>query len=206
MAKVATDSAGEEVLEREAAAIRTLGALLEPPLSAPRILVEEQGLLLLASVAWRPRHRPWLLDADFARSLGAFFRAGVIEGPDGLRGPGHGDFAPWNLLQASNNAVLVDWESAAPDLPAFHDVCHWLVQVHSLLGRPSSKELLRGIERGEGWIGAAIRSYAEGAGLDPKDATAGMISYLRNELRKPRTSHDRVGVSARARLLYELGG
>ena len=206
VAKVATDRAGEEALEREAAAIRRFGPLLLPPLSAPRILAEGQGLLFLAPVSWRPRQRPWVLDADLARAIGALFRTGVIEGPVGLHGPAHGDFAPWNLLQTPNDAILVDWESAAADLPAFHDVCHWLIQAHALLGHPSSEELLRGLEHGEGWMGAAIRGYAEGAGLDPTDVTAGMISYLQIERPKPRTSRERAAVSARMRLLGALGG
>ena len=63
-----------------------------PPLSAPRILVEDQGLLLLAAVPWRVRPSPWVLEPDIAGALGAFFRSGAIDGPDGPRGPAHGDF------------------------------------------------------------------------------------------------------------------
>ena len=184
VAKVAIGVEGAESLAREAAAIETLGAHLPRPLSAPRIIAEEPGLLLLEAVEWRPRDSPWVLEEGVARALGGFFRSGASDGDLGPIGPAHGDCAPWNLLQTSDALVLIDWESAAAALPAFHDVCHWLVQAHVLLGRPSRSELLRGLQRGEGWVGAAIASYAAGAELPSSDAPSAMASYLKTSTRK----------------------
>ena len=58
LAKVATDKDGALSLEREAVAIRTFGSALKPPLLAPGILEEKEGLLLFEAVPWVPRRRP----------------------------------------------------------------------------------------------------------------------------------------------------
>ena len=133
-------------------------------------------------------------------------RSGAIEGEAGVVGPSHGDFAPWNLLVTGKRAVLVDWESATANGAAFHDVCHWLVQAHSLLGNPSHDDLLAGLQRGEGWVGAALEGYADGAGVSPADAVHGMTAYLRarRSTAAPQTRRDHEAILGRYRLLQTL--
>jgi aminoglycoside phosphotransferase (APT) family kinase protein len=80
-------------------------------------------------------------------------------------GATHGDFAPWNLLRTDRGWLLIDWESASRDSPAFYDVFHHLVQSNVLLGRPSRRALLDGVT-GHGAIGLLLRTYARAAGLD----------------------------------------
>jgi hypothetical protein len=209
MAKVATGIAGREALAREVAAIERLGPLLSKPLSAPRVLATAPGLALLEVVRWRPRPRPWQLDEDLAAGLGAFFKAGRRgEGADEV-GPAHGDFAPWNVLRTIEGRwALVDWESASDQAPPFHDLCHYIVQAHSLLGRPSRDAVLQGLRYGHGHVGRAIQAYAEEADLHPADCTRHMKNYLRatNPTLRPNTAGERRGLSRRRRLLEALGG
>jgi hypothetical protein len=207
VAKIAMDSDAARALDREAAFIESLGPRLPPPLSVPDILHREPGLLLLEAVEWRPRRNPWRLEAEVAHAVGAFFKNGVQESPE-LVGPAHGDFAPWNLLRTGSGWVLIDWEDAALNQPPFLDLCHYLVQAHALLGRPSSRVLLEGFSEGKGWVGRSIRAYAEGAGLPAVQAESALRSYLivsPSRLR-PRTPEERDGLTARRRLLASLGG
>lgn len=174
VAKVATDSDDALALKREAAALATLGPTLPAPLSAPSVVAVEPGVLVLDAVRWRPRPRPWRLDAEIAAAMGQFHRAGAV---DGHRGPVHGDFAPWNLLRTASGWVLIDWESADAAGEPFTDLFHYLMQAHTLLHRPSAVALLRGLRDGEGWVGAAVRAYAAAAGLSPADALPGFRAY-----------------------------
>lgn len=205
LAKIAGDEEGAQALDREATMIRTLGALLPPPLSAPRIITQEPGLLLLETVLWRPRLRPWRLDEEVARALGAFFRAGATD-TYALAGSAHGDCAPWNLLRTERGWVLVDWESGATAQPPFFDLLHYLIQSHTLLGRPSRQALLEGFGHGRGWVGRAVHAYAQGAGLPVEEASVQLKSYLRGiEARLlPMTNGERDGTPARRRLLEQL--
>jgi hypothetical protein len=206
MAKVATDADAARALDQEAANIEALGRLLPPPLAAPGILSREPGLLLLEAVDWRPRWSPWRLDEAAAHALGVFFRTGARDGAE-LLGPAHGDFAPWNLLQTKDGWALIDWEDAATEQRPYFDLCHYLVQSHALLGRPSLRSLLEGFCDGKGWVGGTVRAYADGAGLPAAQAHAFLKSYLvvsPSKLR-PRTAEERDGLTARRRLLVELG-
>jgi hypothetical protein len=208
VAKVATSGDAARALDQEAASIQALGRLLPAPLSAPRILCREPGLLLLEAVEWRPRLFPWSMDEVVAHALGRFFRVEVRERPMGLAGPAHGDCAPWNLLQTEQGWVLIDWEDASSDQLPFFDLCHYLVQAHVLLGRPSSRVLLEGFRDGKGWVGRSVRAYAEGAGLPAAEAQPFLRDYLvvsPSRLR-PRTPEERDGLTARRRLLASLGG
>ena len=112
-----------------------------------------------------------------ARGLGELFRSGKRAIDGGWVGPAHGDCAPWNLLRTSHGWVLVDWESAG-EAPAFHDVCHFVVQSHALLGRPSATEVIDGFQRRRGWVGRAISVYAEAADLSPESARDALAGYL----------------------------
>jgi hypothetical protein len=203
VAKVATDPVGTAALEREAEAIRAYGSLLPAPLAPPRILDAAPGLLLLEPVAWRPRPQPWRLDPDVAHALGGFYRSGVDDGADG--GLAHGDFAPWNLLKTDRALVLLDWESARGDAPAFFDLCHFVIQSHTLLGQPSWDEVLAGFREGSGWVGAAVRGYADGAHLPAGRALDALESYLQATAVSVDSDGQKAGSRARLRLLRRLG-
>jgi energy-coupling factor transporter ATP-binding protein EcfA2 len=177
VAKVARADDADRALEHEARSIERFRAQLPPPITAPTILERSPGLLLLEPVAWRPRWRAWQIDEEVAGAMGALFRSSHAKGPD-LVGAAHGDWAPWNMLRTATGWVLVDWEEATDAAPPFYDLCHFLVQSHALLGRPSLGELLRGFRGGEGWIGKGLRSYAEEADLSVGDAESFLISYL----------------------------
>jgi aminoglycoside phosphotransferase (APT) family kinase protein len=195
--------AGTDALHKEAEAIRNCGQLLPPPLTAPRILGTGGGVLLLEPVAWRPRERPWHLEPEVGRAVGAFYRRGV----DARRGEGfaHGDFAPWNLLETDQGLVLLDWESAREDAPPFFDLCHFLVQSHTLLGQPSWEHLVNGFRRGDGWVGAAVRAYADGAELSAEEAMAALESYLLTTAGSMDADGERAGGRTRHQLLRQLG-
>jgi energy-coupling factor transporter ATP-binding protein EcfA2 len=177
VAKVARTDDGISALEHEAASIERFRVHLPPLITAPTILERSPGLLLLEPVSWRPRWRAWRLDEEVARAMGAFFRSTRTEGPE-VVGGAHGDWAPWNMLQTAVGWVLVDWEDASDGAAPFYDLCHHLVQSHALLGRPTLQELLRGFRRGDGWVGNAVRSYAEEAHENEVDAQSFLIVYL----------------------------
>lgn len=176
VAKVALDQAGRRALEWEASALRTLGPLLLAPLRAPRILHQDDGLLLLEAVRWHPRLRPWKLPADVAYALGGLYTTGQSTKETG---PAHGDFAPWNLLETEEGWVAVDWESAHAEAPPFYDLFHFLVQSCTLLGRPSQEAVLQGVEAAEGGVARLISAYADGAGISADDARRHFLTYLR---------------------------
>lgn len=197
VAKVATTPEAEEALRREARAIATWGGLLRPPLRAPSILAEGDGVLLLEAVTFRARRRPWVLPPAVARAVGALEREGVS----------HGDLAPWNLLEGEGGYVLVDWESAGP-LPApAWDLCHWLVQAHALLGRPRRGELLAALE-GLGPFGEAVAGYLAEASVPLEELSRHIREHLERSRSglDPRTPDGLRGLRAREALLHELGG
>jgi hypothetical protein len=179
--KIARDSIGSEALRRERWALETLGALLPHPLFAPRVLDHEEGVLVLEPVEWRVRSQPWKLDPEVAYALGRFFRA-TATASDGSTGAWHGDCTPWNLLRAERGWALVDWENAETDKPAFFDVFHFLVQASVELRRPTKGSIIRGLEQ-DGWVGASIRAYGNGADIDLREAASLFSEYLRKSLR-----------------------
>jgi hypothetical protein len=206
LGKMANGREGIEALESEEAALKALGPELPAPLSGPRILAAQPGLLLLDVVDWRPRGRPWVLEEEVAEALGAFFRSGAREVAGDLVGPTHGDCAPWNLLRGEHGWTLVDWESASSNGAPFEDVCHYIVQGCALLGRPSVDEVLDGFVRLEGWISAALVAYASGAGLAASEAPARLVGYLRGceGHLKATTRRERIGLDIRRGLLRRL--
>jgi hypothetical protein len=179
VAKVATDGLGQERLRHESSSIDNLGSTLVSPLLAPHILAREPSMILLQVVPWRPRLRPWLLPEDVAFALGAMFR-NMTRGPASA-GPAHGDCAPWNLLRIPDGWVLVDWESARTDAPLFFDVFHYMFRAHLHLGKPSLRACRDGLQ-GKGWVGAALRAYAQGAGVRPSDALGFVSACLNQDL------------------------
>jgi len=195
LGKVATDPAGLAGLEAEAEALQLLGPHLQEPLAAPELIAASEGVLVFGVVDYRPRLRSWRLPVDVARAIGAFHRSGAESGAS------HGDFAPWNLLRRGTRWVLIDWEHARAGAPPWHDVWHYLVQGHALLGRPSQDELVAGW-RGSGWVARALRAYAEGAGLAPEDSERWLDPYLESSKADldPARADGIVGLRARRRL------
>jgi hypothetical protein len=117
----------------------------------------------------------------------------------------HGDFAPWNLLEASNGWVLVDWEECRADAPPFFDVFHYLIQGAVLLRRPSER-VFTGVVPGAPWVRSAIRAYAEGAGLLPSTWRRHLRDYLRLSAEGlDRSDPEQAkGLAARQRLLRTI--
>jgi energy-coupling factor transporter ATP-binding protein EcfA2 len=209
VAKVATSDDGASALEREAGSIERFRAHLHPPVSAPTILDKAPGLLLFEPISWRPRRRAWRLDDVVAGAMGAFFRSsGVhLDGPD-VAGAAHGDWTPWNMLWTDAGWFLIDWEEASDTAPPFFDLCHHMVQSHSLLGHPTLPELLRGFRYGEDWVGSALRAYARQADLLTADGESSLISYLRSTEASPRVGqkNEAAAFLARRTLLARLTG
>lgn len=207
VAKVAIGEAAR-TLDREAENLERLGPLLQAPLRAPKIIGREPGVLVLEPVHRIPRRHPWELEEEVAAALGAFFRNGQAGADPPQRGPGHGDLAPWNLLRTADGWTLIDWESAGTDSEAFHDLSHFVVQAHTLLGRPSGAEVLAGFEGGRGWIARALAAYAEASGISLSQAGPALTSYLRSTSSTVRASTrgERTGIQRRRLLLSRLGG
>jgi hypothetical protein len=177
LAKIATDELSRERLRAERLAIERWGPFLPTPLTIPYVRAASDDILV---VDWIPNHgrrQPWRLQPEVAAALGSFFAAGRTN-RDELRGPAHGDCAPWNLLSLDAGWALVDWEVSLEDAPAFFDPFHYIVQAHAFLGRPSSSEILRGLE-GEGWIGDALDAYSLAAGVPRESARECFAEYLR---------------------------
>jgi hypothetical protein len=204
VAKIATCEEARGALRREAANLERLSGLLPPPLSTPKILHRTEDALVLEPVPWRARWRPWRMPEEVAFALGAFFRRGSEAG--GGVGFVHGDVAPWNLLRTRDGWALIDWEEAQERHAPFHDLLHFLVQAHALLGRPSQHVLLRGLLWRRGWVGAAVAAYASGARIPVDSAAPSLLVYLHESLQ--RIDHcapdGRRGVTARLRLLHKL--
>jgi thymidylate kinase len=205
-AKIATDEGGREALERERMALEHYGHLLSPPLSPPRILTHQEGLLMLEAVQWRPHPRPWRLSEDAASAMGRFFSSapsGDGEMPSGLA---HGDFTPWNLLPTEHGWILLDWEETRAGAPPFFDLVHYLFLAHALTGHPSRTALLAGTV-GKGRIGACIQAYAREAGLSAAIAPSLLRSYLegRGDLDQSRWAGPAID-RARRKLLASLEG
>jgi thymidylate kinase len=208
VAKVATTDAGAAKLEEEVRSMEKFGPELLSPLSVPKILGRFPGVLLLDVVSWRPRWRPWRLDGNAARAMGALFRSRARTDGGDLIGAAHGDWVPWNMLWTGEGWVLIDWEEASDTAPPFHDLCHYLVQSHALLGRPALPELLRGFQHFDGWVGSALRSYAREADVRPADGESFLVSYLQATEGSVRveTKSEAAGLAARRTLLARLKG
>jgi hypothetical protein len=202
LAKIGTDSTGQIALGNEARALGSLAKLLPPPLSAPRLLAQDTGLLLLEPVRWVPRRNPAILPDEVAWAMGAFFRA---RGAGEQLGPTHGDFAPWNLLKTEGGWMLVDWEEARDRDRPFFDLFHYLFMAHLNLAAFSRQDLLNGLE-GKGWIGRVIAAYSEGAHVRDVDLRELLIFYLRSSSQRLNlgSPDGRSDYRARARLLEVL--
>jgi hypothetical protein len=208
IAKIALHDEAQALLAREAANLERLRRHVPAPLEAPTVLAHGDGVLLFALERWRPRPHPLRMPAEVARAFGEFFRSPVSQ-DDSLRGPAHGDAVPWNLLRTRTGWLLVGWENALEAAPPFHDVFYYLVHSFATLGRPRGEEVVAGLA-GEGWIGAAIRAYAEGARV-PVDWAAPLLArYLESSIDPHRSVPDApVGIrgsnlAARRQFLAEV--
>jgi hypothetical protein len=202
LAKLALEGDGPDSLEREAEIIAAVGPRLPALLSAPRVLAQQPGILVLEYATWKPRARPWALPPEVALAMGQLFASGP-----GECGPTHGDFAPWNLLQTDGGWTLIDWESGSEIGEAFHDVIHYWVQAHALLRRPSEQALIEGLRYGRGQVGTTVTAYADGAGLSLHEAAEALRRYLETSLTQVDSGarHARRAVEVRTRLLRRLG-
>jgi glycosyltransferase involved in cell wall biosynthesis len=203
-AKLAKDEAGRASLRREREHLETYGRLISAPIKAPRLVAYEDGVLVLEAVAWKPRIAPWHLSEDVAHALGRFFRS-TRRSESQTIGAAHGDFAPWNLLLANDGQwTLLDWENASSDSSPFFDLFHFLVQSNHELRFPPRGAIVNGLV-GRGWIGRAIRAYADGAEVPPEHAG----KYFRSYLEETRASLDplasRRALRARRDLARRIG-
>jgi glycosyltransferase involved in cell wall biosynthesis len=201
IAKVASDTDGRDRLRAEDEALARFGSCLGSTVRAPTVIARADGLLLLEAAAWRPRWRPWVLPIEVAKACGELFSCTASRGRS--QGGAHGDLAPWNLLRTEAGWMVLDWEDARDDAPPFFDVFHYLVQAHALLRHPSRKELIRGLNTGDGWVGSALRAYGEAAGVPPFRAIDFFPQYLEATLvtLDARTRDGRRGIAARRALL-----
>jgi hypothetical protein len=197
IAKIALCEEARPSLAREASNLARLGRRLPPPLEAPTVLGQGDGVLLFAVERWRPRRRPLRMPTEVARALGELFAQG-----DSSLGPAHGDAVPWNLLRTRTGWLRVDWENATDAAPPFYDVFHSLVHSFATLGRPRGEEILDGLA-GKGWIGAAIHAYAEGAGVPATSAPLHLAQYLESSI-EPEREIRASNLVARRRLLAEV--
>jgi hypothetical protein len=204
IAKVADDEKGRARLRAEAESLERLRPCITPPVSAPRVISHQDGVLVLEAVAWHPRRVPAVLPIDVARACGLLYRR--TASADGSTGAAHGDLAPWNVLRTETGWTLVDWEDASDYAPPFTDVLHYLVQSHALLGRPTRRDLLASVRTGRGTDGAAIRVYALAAGVAAGVAFGELRAYLERTLPTldPHTRDGRRGIRARRALLVAI--
>jgi hypothetical protein len=175
--KVARDTAGAEAIAREREALERWAPLLSSPLHAPVVLDHADGVLILEPVLWRPRMDPWTMPVEVAQALGSFFRA-TASGGYRTSGVAHGDCAPWNLLRDERGWALIDWENASDEMPPFYDLFHFLVQSSVELRRPSKSAILEGLRLNRP-VGDTVAAYADGAGVDPREARSYFWEYLR---------------------------
>lgn len=199
--KVAMDKEGRDALSSEAEGLRRFRKRIHPPLRQPNLLNSSDGVLVFRFVPWLIRRHPWYLPTGVATSLGYLARSNCEKGELWA----HGDFAPWNLLKTDSGWVLIDWESCTDNAPPYYDVLHFLVQGHALLNRPNLDQLLDGF-RGEGWIGQAIHSYSEAAGVGPLNRSM-IEAYLSRSLTSldAETDDGSRGLKARALIAHRLG-
>jgi glycosyltransferase involved in cell wall biosynthesis len=202
-AKLAKDQAGRAKLRREREQMETFSPLLPEPIRGPKVLGYDDGVLILEAVRWQARIVPWHLSEAVAHALGGFFKR-TMPGMSHMVGAAHGDFAPWNLMLGLDGEwTLLDWEDARADAPPFFDVFHYLVQSNQELLLPRRNTIVNGIS-GRGWIGRAIRAYADGAGI-PEDSAG---EFFERYLRDSRASLDplapRRGVMVRRDLAQRL--
>jgi len=201
--KVARDTPGARALATERQALEAFGAALPPPLIAPKLLGDSEGVLVFESLEWRARALPWRLPQEVAFALGVFFRSASDSA--GSTGVAHGDFAPWNLLRTETGWALVDWEDFRADAPAYFDLFHYMIQANSELWRPLRRTIVDGVAL-KGWVGDVIRAYAAGAEIDAGESPHFLREYLRISSATLDPNAPARGARVRSKMSAELGG
>jgi Phosphotransferase enzyme family len=87
----------------------------------------------------------------------------------------HGDFTPWNLMLCGGRLRALDWESAAEDLPALHDVAHFHLQTGILVRHQTAEDLL---EQFDGLCAGFLAPYLQQVGIHPSQSTLYLALYL----------------------------
>jgi hypothetical protein len=150
----------------------SLGRIVRTSVAVFRLGAERGPLS--ASIPWMETNR------DEWRRLVVETRAAIE--PWGERpvplGVVHGDFAPWNLLEAGRSVGVVDWEEARFDGLPFWDLWHYAVQTAALTRRPRSSRAIHRAIRGEGPLWHALRSYAADLGVPIELARVILPLYL----------------------------
>jgi hypothetical protein len=194
--KIGLSDKARDELAREADALERLGPHLPAPLGAPRLLQRLDSGIVLEHVQGEGPDAPTVLPVEVAEAIGGFFAStGAI----------HGDLAPWNLIRQNGRWTLLDWERAALGGRAFHDLWHYIVQCHALLGAPDPALIVQGLQ-GRGWIADRIERFASAAKVSTDEARPALLAYL-NESRAeldPSKSDGLKGLEARDRLVAEL--
>lgn len=175
--KVATDEPGSRALAHEALVLEHMEDSLPAPLAVPRIIARGEHSLVLEALPWRLRARPWLLPPEVAYGLGSLFASTSHMTAEGIRGFRHRQCTPWTLLNAGDRWYLVDWEMADDQGIPFFDIFHYVVLSHAMLHRPSRRQILDGLV-GRGWVGAAVRAYADGAKIAMAGTDDALNAYL----------------------------
>ncbi|MGH9891258.1 MAG: hypothetical protein ACREA0_04595, partial [bacterium] len=85
---------------------------------------------VLATEAVPVRQRP-VVNVELASVIASE----LVRGLEGVGPVLHGDFTPWNVLPASDEATVVDWESADAARAPLFDLAHFVVRAGALLGR-----------------------------------------------------------------------
>lgn len=115
----------------------------------------------------------------------------------------HGDLAPWNLLRTREGWVVIDWEAAGGGYPPMFDLFHYVVQSHSMLGRPTQGEIEKALDQRRGNLGHAMSRFISGAGSDWDSLHAGLIEYLHvsRGMFDPELPQHQAAIEGRDRLL-----
>jgi Phosphotransferase enzyme family len=204
VAKMAFDDKGRAALDTEARALELAARFLTGPVRAPGLQQAADGLLVLEPIEWLPRMWSWRLPAEVAHAVGTYSRL-ATQGEPAAGMSAHGDFAPWNLLRTKDGWVLLDWEHAS-SRPPFFDLWHYLLQAHSLLGRPSSRALVRGLRGARGWVRTALVEYSRGLGKPPAEAVDWFDDYITASAEQlgGNSHQERHGLTARARMQTKI--
>jgi hypothetical protein len=204
VAKMAFDEAGRAALAREATAITDASHFFTEAVQPSRLQKAVDGLLVLEPVQWLPRILPWRLPGQVAYAVGAYSRS-KSAGSNG-EAAAHGDFAPWNLLRIKGGWVLLDWEHSSASRPPFFDLWHYLLQSHTLLGYPSTKDLIAALRGSPGWVREALVEYSRGCGRSSEQAIDYLDAYIEasSDQLAGQSKNERRGIDERMRLRQEI--
>jgi hypothetical protein len=168
IAKIGTGAHAASVVREFSTLHAVHTALSSTRLGAPRALaVVESGSLAAFSMERLP---PSVRRPRF--NLDEALDACVILADCGGRGVTHGDFTPWNVLDAGKLYVL-DWERAA-DFVAGFDLAHYLLSSMHPGRLISGRELLEGLAPS----GVIFESYALRTGIPLADIREGVLSAI----------------------------